>query len=990
MILRMKKILTSAILTVSLTGLMAQSTFPVNGVHDDRDEVFAITGATIFKNYNTSIDDATLIIRNGRIENMGANLKIPKDAIVFDLKGKTIYPSFIDLYSNYGMPEPKPEGAPAKQLPQMLSNKRGAFSWNEALKTEFRAVDNFVAQPKEAAIWRSAGFGAVLAHRGDGISRGAGAFVTLADDREHHLILKNQAAHFLSFRKGTSTQSYPSSLMGSIALLRQTYLDNEWYQSGVSHKERNLSLEAWQELQNLPQIFEVTDKLEALRAAKIASEFGKKYIIKGKGDEYQRLEDLKKVVSSFILPLNFPDAFDVEDPLDARSVSLTDLKHWEIAPSNPARMAQAGIPFAFTTFGLKDKKDFLKQLQKAVTYGLSEADALKALTFFPAQIAGMDKDLGSLEKGKLASFIVTNNNIFSKNAKIVQNWVAGKRHEVGESDNSLAGKKFKLVVGNANYTLNISEKEDATISLSTDSVSSKANYTLKGNWITLSFALGKAKNESIRLSGVMENETMRGRGQLANGDWVNWEGTFANPNPAKNEALSPLVSSEVTYPFGAFGFKEMPKQENILFKNATVWTGEKDGVLKNTDVMIQNGRIVQVARNIKTVGMTVIDATDKHITAGVIDEHSHIGVTGGVNEGSQAASSEVRIADVINSEDINIYRQLAGGVTSSHILHGSANPIGGQTQLLKLRWGMNAEQLKFEGWDGFIKFALGENVKQSNWGDNATTRFPQTRMGVEQVYEDAFTRAAEYAALKKAGKPYRRDLETEAILEILEHKRFITCHSYIQSEINMLIKVAEKYNFKVNTFTHILEGYKVADKMKAHGAGAAGFSDWWAYKYEVLDAIPYNGALMHQVGLVTAFNSDDAEMARRLNQEAGKAIKYGKVPEEEAWKFVTLNPAKLLHVDHRVGSIKVGKDADLVLWSDYPMSVYAKAEMTFVDGIRYFDRERDEAMHAAVAQERNRLIQKMIAAKKSGQSVQPATASSQHLYHCDDEEDEMK
>jgi imidazolonepropionase-like amidohydrolase len=986
----MKKILTSAILTVSFTGLMAQSTFPVNGVHDERDEVFALTGATIFKNYNTSIDDATLIIRNGRIENVGSNLKIPKDAIVFDLKGKTIYPSFIDLYSNYGMPEPKAEGAPAKQLPQMLSNKRGAFAWNEALKTEFRAVDNFVAQPKEAAIWRSAGFGAVIAHRGDGISRGAGAFVTLADDREHHLILKNQAAHFLSFRKGTSTQTYPTSLMGSIALLRQTYLDNEWYQSGAFHMEHNLSLEAWQELQNLPQIFEVTDKLEALRAAKIAAEFGKKYLIKGKGDEYQRIEDLKKTASSFILPLNFPDAFDVEDPLDARSVSLADLKHWEIAPSNPARMAQAGIPFAFTTFGLKDKKDFLKQLQKAVAYGLSEADALKALTIFPAQIAGMDKDLGSLEKGKIASFMVTDNPIFSKNVKIVQNWVRGKRHEVGESDNSLAGKKFKLVVGNANYNLNVNDKGDATISLSRDSVSSKANFTLKGNWITLTFALGKAKNETIRLSGMIENEAMRGRGQLANGDWVNWEGSFSNTNLTKNEETAPTVSSDITYPFGAFGFKEMPKQENILFKNATVWTGEKDGVLKNTDVMIQNGRIVQVARNIKTVGMTVIDATDKHLTAGVIDEHSHIGVTGGVNEGSQAASSEVRIADVINSEDINIYRQLAGGVTSSHILHGSANPIGGQTQLLKLRWGLNAEQLKFEGWDGFIKFALGENVKQSNWGDNATTRFPQTRMGVEQVYEDAFTRATDYAALKKAGKPFRRDLETEAILEILEHKRFITCHSYIQSEINMLMKVADKYNFKVNTFTHILEGYKVADKMKAHGAGAAGFSDWWAYKYEVLDAIPYNGALMHQVGLVTAFNSDDAEMARRLNQEAGKAIKYGKVPEEEAWKFVTLNPAKLLHVDNRVGSIKVGKDADLVVWSDYPMSVYAKAEMTFVDGIRYFDRERDEAMHSAVAQERNRLIQKMIAAKKSGQAVQPATASAQHLYHCDDEEDEMK
>ncbi|MEO0040744.1 MAG: hypothetical protein RL329_192, partial [Bacteroidota bacterium] len=988
--LRMKKILTFAVLTLSLTGLTAQTTFPINGVHDERDEVFALTGATIFKNYNTSVEDATLIIRNGRVENMGSNLKIPKDAVVFDLKGKTIYPAFIDVYTNYGMPEPKAEGAPARQLPQMLSNKRGAFAWNEALKTEFRAHENFVAQPKEAESWRAAGFGAVIAHRGDGISRGSGTFVTLADDREHHLILKNQVAHYLSFRKGTSTQSYPSSLMGSIALLRQTYLDNEWYQAGAFRKEKNLSLEAWNGLQNLPQIFDAGDKLESMRAAKIAAEFGKKYIIKGKGDEYQRLEDLKKIVPSFIIPLNFPEAFDVEDPLDARSVSLADLKHWEIAPSNPARLAQAGIPFAFTTFGLKDKKDFLKQLQKAVAYGLSEADALKALTLFPAQIAGMEQDLGSLEKGKLASFIITNNNIFNKNVKIIQSWIGGKRHDVGESENSLAGKKWKLKVGKTDYNLNVTEKGDATISLSTDTVQSKVNYSLKGNWIALTFALGKSKNEQIRLSGTMANDEMVGRGQLTNGDWVAWEGAFTSVFPAKGEEAAPTVLSEITYPFGSFGFKEMPKQENILFRNATVWTNETDGILKNTDVMVQNGRIVQIGRNIKTVGMITIDATDKHLTAGVIDEHSHIGVTGGVNEGSQAASSEVRIADVINSEDINIYRQLAGGVTSSHILHGSANPIGGQTQLLKLRWGMNPEQLKFEGADGFIKFALGENVKQGNSGDNVSTRFPQTRMGVEQVFEDAFTRAKEYAALKKAGKPARRDLETEAILEILERKRFITCHSYVQSEINMLMKVADKHSFKVNTFTHILEGYKVADKMKAHGAGAAGFSDWWGYKYEVWDAIPYNGALLHQVGVLTAFNSDDAEMARRLNQEAGKAIKYGKVSEEEAWKFVTLNPAKLLHVENRVGSIKVGKDADLVLWSDYPMSVYAKAEMTWVDGIRYFDRERDAAMHTTVAQERNRLVQKMIAAKKAGAPVQAASAPALHLYHCDDEEDEMK
>lgn len=389
----------------------------------------------------------------------------------------------------------------------------------------------------------------------------------------------------------------------------------------------------------------------------------------------------------------------------------------------------------------------------------------------------------------------------------------------------------------------------------------------------------------------------------------------------KNDTIKPKENvGSIVYPFGPYGWKTKPQVKTYLIKNATVWTNEQEGVLNNTDVLIRNGKIVNIGKNLTEKEAILIDATGKHLTAGIIDEHSHIAVNGGVNECTQSVTSEVRIGDVINSEDINIYRQLAGGVTTSHILHGSCNPVGGQTALIKLRWGYAPEQMKFENADGFIKFALGENVKRS--GDNRAGRYPDTRMGVEQTYIDAFSRARDYDQLMKT-KPNetRHDLELDALAEILNKKRFITCHSYVQSEINMLMKVAEQFNFRVNTFTHILEGYKVADKLKKHGAGAAGFSDWWAYKFEVYEAIPYNGAILHDQGVVTAFNSDDAEMARRLNQEAAKAVKYGNVPEEEALKFVTLNPAKLLHIDNRVGSIKKGKDADLVLWNDHPLSI---------------------------------------------------------------------
>jgi imidazolonepropionase-like amidohydrolase len=342
----------------------------------------------------------------------------------------------------------------------------------------------------------------------------------------------------------------------------------------------------------------------------------------------------------------------------------------------------------------------------------------------------------------------------------------------------------------------------------------------------------------------------------------------------------------------------------------------------------------------------------------------------------------------MNPEDINIYRQLSGGVTSSHILHGSANTIGGQTQLIKLRWGTTDEGLKFAGADPFIKFALGENVKRTTSTNN--NRFPDTRMGVEEVLTDAFDKAVDYQKAMKANPTTtRRDLELEALTEIMNKKRFITCHSYVQTEITYAMRAVEKfkaqgYDFNINTFTHILDGYKVADKMKLHGASAATFSDWFAYKTEVIDAIAYNAAIMHNVGVNTVINSDDAEMARRLNQEAGKAVKYGGVSEEEALKMVTLNPAKALHVDNKVGSIKVGKDADVVLWSEHPLSIYAKSLYTIVDGTVYFDREKEAERSKQVTAERTKLIQKMLGDKRAGMPTRPATPTTQILLECGD------
>ncbi len=984
-------------------SVLAQTptTFPVNGVYDDRPSRYVFTNATIVIDYQTVISNATLIINNGKIEEVGTNIAIPKDAQVVDLKGKFIYPSFIDAYSDYGIAKPKQEQVNWQRL-EYVSRKIGAYNWNAAIKPEMNGAEQFAAMPKDAKELRELGFGAVLTHHADGIARGTGVIVNLADEKEHKTVIKANASAHYSFNKGTSIQGYPSSLMGSIALLRQTYLDGEWYKNGGSKKEYNISLDNWNKTQDLPQIFEVSSKLDVLRADKVGDEFGKQYIIKGGGDEYQRIAEIKKTNAMMIIPVNYPEAYDVADPLEALNVSLTEMKHWELAPANAASLAKANIEFAFTSQGLKNKNDFFKNVLKAIEYGLDKKIALKALTFTPAQLLKVENELGSLKKGAMANFLITSKDVFEKGAIIHENWINGKKYTLKEWNFTDLRGEYKLTAGSQTYKLKIEgeiEKQEAKL-FEKDTVAISATIKIEKENIVLQIpSNNKEEKRQIRLSGWKSAALLQGEGQNIDGTWLKWTAEkikdfVATPpkDDKKDKTDKKLELGTITYPFMAFGWAEQPKLETVLIKNATVWTNEKDGIMTTTDVLIVNGKIAQIAKNLQLSATDknakIIDGTGKHLTSGIIDEHSHVGIARGVNEGVNSNSSEVRIGDIVNSDDINIYRHLAGGVVVLQQLHGSANSIGGQSALVKLRWGLAPEAMKIVGADGFIKFALGENVKQANWGLVNPIRFPQTRMGVEQVYEDAFTRAREYEVnRKKDAIGTRKDLQMETMLEILGKKRFITCHSYVQSEINMLMKVADKHGFKINTFTHILEGYKVADKMKAHGVNASTFSDWWAYKMEVVDAIPHNAAIMTKVGVNTCINSDDSEMARRLNQEAAKTVKYGNLSEEEAWKTVTLNPAKALHLDKQMGSIKVGKDADIVLWSDNPLSIYAKAEKTYIDGVLYFDREQDKTAQAEVRTERNRIMQKMLEAKKGGESTDKPSFKKQKMVHCEDFED---
>ena len=991
-------------LLLCLGSLLAQPTFPVNGTLDKSDNHFLLYNGTIHQTSESTVDKGYLEIKDGKVVSSGPGKKRVKGAVEIDLKGKHIYPSFIDLFSNYGLkPAPKQKGDHSGR-PQLESKTPGAFAWNQAIRAEYQAADHLAQDAKSRSAYLAQGFGAVLSHQMDGIARGTGALTTLGAKKENENLLLPKAANFLSLSKGTSKQSYPSSLMGSIALLRQTYLDASWYKDHGDHRERNLSIEAFNDQQPLPQIFDAGDYRNQLRADRIGDEFGASYIIKGYGNEYHRMAEIQEMASPVIVPLHFPKAIDATDPYETMLVSINELKAWEMAPANAAILDQHGVTFVFTAWGLKDKKAFLPNLRKAVKYGLDKQTAIRALTEIPAELIHAEDRLGTLEDGRIANFLVVSKELFEDDAKIYENWVQGERFTVNEELLFDVRGKYDLKIGDKMFALEVKgdqKKPKGQVMIDTQKVVVSVKVDRK--LISLSFnPQDTAQPGSYRLSGQIyfDSGIWEGSGIGADGSWTSWSAVRNDKHQDEKkgtEEPDSLVLPRAWFPNVAYGKDSLPEARTILIKNATVWTNEEEGVVENYNVLIRDGKIAEVGPNILDVrdrNALIIDAAGKHVTCGIIDEHSHIAISGGANESGQAIAAEVRIGDVINPDDINIYRQLAGGVTAAQLLHGSANPVGGQSALVKLKWGRSSEEMKIDNAPGFIKFALGENVKQSNWGDQNTIRFPQTRMGVEQVYYDGFIKAKEYGktwsaynALQSKKKhkdaiPPRRDLELETLLEIVESKRFITCHSYVQSEINMLMHVADSMGFTLNTFTHILEGYKVADKMAKHGAGASTFSDWWAYKYEVKDAIPYNAALLNEMGIVTAINSDDAEMARRLNQEAAKAVKYGSVSEEDAWKMVTLNPAKLLHLEDRMGSLQAGKDADVVIWSGSPLSVYSKVEKTIIDGVVYYDSEEDMAMTKRNRAERERILSAMMAAKQKGAPTRPAKRSTNGGYNC--------
>ncbi|UFK98255.1 amidohydrolase family protein [Kaistella faecalis] len=978
-----RKLLSAFSLGIFVAGAAQVGYWPNDTKGKDR-SLYAVKNITLYQDYRTKVENAVLVFQEGKVVASG-KVNIPKNAVVIDGRGAFVYPSFIDPYATIGVEKAKrSEYNPGSTY---LPTDATSAAYNDAVKADTRAVSTFTNQGKDFQDYLNQGFGSVLSFNEDGIVRGSAVLIGLGEGISSEKVIKEDAGFLLSLNKGSSRQAYPSSLVGSVALLRQLYLDADWYSKGGHLENKNTNLEAFNRYRKLPTIIETSEKWDVLRADAIGDEAATQFVFVGSGNEYQRAKEMKATNGTFILPLEYPKPFQSQDLMNVEDLDVADLKHWELAPYNAVCMAKEKVPFALTMFKLKDKNSFLDKLRDLNKKGLSKEEILQSLTEKPAQILQVSS-LGNLNKGSMANFIIVSDDLFMKESVIYENWVSGKQNIINRMPDTDVRGDYQVQLNNQTYDLKIKGKiTKPEAEITQNDKKGKVKLAVADYKMAMEV---KLPNDSLQNYRVMlpltdyKNRT----GIAIDKDGRNIPFTIKyvkafEPELKKDEKAKSDEPGKIWYPFSAFGAEQLASQQDYLIKNATVWTNNAKGIVKNADVKVSKGKIVQVGPGLSAGNATVIDGSNLHLTSGIIDEHTHIGLARGVNESGSNNSGEVRMSDAIDPDDVNFYRQLAGGVTSAQQLHGSANPIGGQASMVKFKWGEDPKDMMFPGAKPYIKFALGENVKQSNWGNNPN-RFPQSRGGVEQAFDFWFTRALEYEKEKSTNKNYRKDLRLETMLEILKSNRFITCHSYVQSEINMLMDVADRFDFRVQTFTHILEGYKVADKMKKHGANASTFSDWWAYKEEVREAIPYNAALLLQAGVNVAINSDDAEMARRLNQEAGKAVKYGNVPQEDAWKMVTLNPAKMLQIDHKVGSIEPGKDADLVLWTDNPLSIYATVDKTFVDGTLYFDAAQQQRKDQMVKDEKNRIIQKMLFSEDTGKgNTQSAEKKQRVLYHCD-------
>jgi imidazolonepropionase-like amidohydrolase len=866
-------------------GLLAQRADPLQPT------VFAVRGARVVTKPGHVLPAATVVVRDGRIEAVGPEVKPPADALVIEGKGLTVYPGFIDACDHWGFDsalrrsqvgDPGPVDYTSAALAATKADNR------KGMTPEFQVAATLKADDAQAEAWRKAGFTAHLMAPEGGFFTGQSALVSLSGLPPREALLRSPVALHAAFRPVGGTD-YPRVLMGLIAHCRQTLLDavrhqHRWaaYEQGGRTGPRPPVDPALDALApalagKLPVVFEADTRDDIGRVLDFVKEFHLRPILYGGRDAWKEVERLKQLDVPVLLRLNFTDAAgrrtarrqtmfgmfrapqDDEKDLPRR-VRDDEKRLLREDLHNAAVLARHGVRFAFGTQGQPPDR-FRENLHKVVTEGGLSADAaLRALTVSPAHLLGVARQIGTIEAGKAAHLVVATGDILDPKTRV--------RHVFADA---------------AHF-----EYEDQP-------------------------ATEARKPDARRPDGRKPK---------------------AGPaESAKNEQATELDADRKP---------KLHTGGSVLLRGATVLT-VTHGTLPATDILVQHGKIAQVGKKLTApAGVTVIPAEGLFVMPGIIDTHCHFAISGGVNEFSLSIVPEVRVRDVIASDDVEIFRALAGGVTTSRLLHGSANVIGGQDAVIKLKYGKPAGELLIPEAPRGVKFALGENVKQM------PGRFPNTRLGVEAVLVRAFTEARayrqawhEYQDAKAAGKPAvepRRDLRLEALADVLDGDLKVHCHCYRQDEILMLLNTATRFGFKVKSLQHVLEGYKIAAEIADHGASCSTFSDWWAYKMETVDAIPYNAALLTEAGATVCMKSDSNELMRHLYLEAAKCVKYGGMSEDAALATITLNGAKQLGIDGRTGSIDVGKDADLAVFNGHPLNSYARPEMTLVEGEVYFQR----------------------------------------------------
>ena len=902
---------------------------------------YAIENARVEVGDGTVLERATVVIENGTITAVAEDAPIPAHAWVIDGEGLVVYPGLIDAMGSLPQPRRPPGGPGAggptpggqrqrpgadRALPRGPEDRPLTTPWK-------RAADDLTLDAEAVEAWRKVGVTSIAASPGDGLFPGRLSLVRLgAPGRDpEHQVVAPELAQMARLSSGGGFGSYPGALMGRVAYFRQVILDAAHYAAATAAWEADPS--GWRRpefdrtLAPLSAVASGEERIllpgssavEMNRALRLAEEFGLDFTIYGGQEGYGLAADLGAAGVAVLVDVGWPSPETDRDPDADRP--LREILHERLAPTTPAELAEAGVPFAFSSGGAGGADDFLAGVRQAIEGGLEPSRALAALTRDAAAVYGLDDRIGTVAEGMAADLVLADGYPWLESTRVDAVFVDGVRYRV--SDGEETGEEADDGEGGETAAEGTSEAATA---------------------------------EEAEEAEEPEEPRRRGRGRRGPG----------GPGGGRSEAPAPMRLAEVAERYAELaGDDAVPmtgpyrEDEVLAIAGATVLTMAGE-TIENGTVVVRDGRIARVGAGVRPPsGAHVIDAEGGYVIPGIIDAHSHISTAGGVNEGSLAVTAMVRIEDVVDPTDVAIYRALAGGVTTINVLHGSANPIGGQNEVLKLRWGQNADGLRFEGAPPGIKFALGENPKRSRSFGPGPRRYPATRMGVLDVIREAFTEAVEYRdawarhreaeAAGARSRPPARDLKLEALVEILDGERLVHAHSYRADEILQLLRLAEDLGFRIATLQHVLEGYRVADEIAAHGAGASTFSDWWAYKVEAYEAIPHNAALMADRGVLVSINSDDAEEMRHLNHEAAKAVRWGGMSDDEALALVTINPARQLGIDDRVGSIEVGKDADLVIYDRHPLSSYAVVQTTLVDGKVYFDRELDRLRREQLA-----------------------------------------